>query len=1260
MRLHLTIQRHGLPVTRILWTTSPHSLFGPNASNGSPMIPAAASAITSTRLPNALYSNGGYTFAQLLEDVNEVIPLETESVQFDEECSGQWGLEDYVVEVGGSECLHFMEVDGLLRDGDEVLIRALQIEDLRARRLSGRHQISGDGKHLIDGVPFGKPFLKRPTSSRPAITIPPRKKRRTTIAGWDYGVRYDDDADWEPPKRLLSNVEVDALRNSGNSEGEKAEGHGTTFQDDFQDYHEPEDDDDDGTIIRHPVDQESESDSDMSDTREGELEEELKALAEDSEAPPITKPEDQVKQQTESAPRALRPGPRTPSTTPKRDAPKVIQSTSTPADSRTDAKVVQFENEKPALKPESILVSKAKSPSVSSAGSVADDSDSSSLSTDSSGVSDSSSDQDSSSESGHSLSGSDDSDDSNESDDSDDSDDESTSESDDSSASESEDENISDSDTSVEAPIKNAPPGAGSLRTKKSNQRNKMRRRLAKLKELGALPAQADFAALREWENVHGCEYYIPETKPEPKSETKSGAKAEVNSKTRGDKKEQERAEFEARRQKLLQDLAAGGVDVSVTPETENVPPHDENKRKRRSARDVSVNGNTDSDSSKRRTLDVASSRRMLFGSLGVRAPRNKEDEDATRRKLAANITHIPSRKSVSQDAETGHESDLEHNWEERLTIRATECIYNDIELTAPPFPFEQRWDHDASNIIRQRKGRGKKRKRRQQLQVYDAGEEEYGNWEDSYFDGDDQLNYDDTEQLNGEHQAEYEAEEPAEDLPVLPANHLTLPDLSEDHLQRASVIAFKQLDLSKATNWQPTVSEYRVAEIHDVYEDNILKIRLAKRDRRQIADVDPDEVGNDKPYYTGFEMPGLEDDAAEDDGFRELSFADFIEPKLLRAAPAAGTGDAEKPSISHAAEESTTPKITTPARIEATAARDGDEDGQRPAPAAGDKPADSGPNKPILQETVNSSKSLAGDSSPVLSPQFHGFQSPPPTGCAKKASGSASNLIADAEPIPDGGADRQPDVLLPPDKNSPNTLDSPQRPDGVNLGRAADASNDDLQMISSPLSVLSFNQLMNRYFPAKRERSDTPPSNQQAQGEEARPSSRSSTSSMVPNPFFEIGRAREEGQQELSSQPSEGIGVTAGDTTLDLQSLVGSSSTPPSGQRSVQKNSKWKDTEDSSLISVVPESMIPPVVPQPNSPGTPGSESIVVDLTQSSPPVSPGGSDRDFGRSQRLPQGPGWVQKHVPPTQRRTRQSLARLRGKSREGLGLESNPSR
>lgn len=121
MRLHLIIQRHGLPVTRILWTTS--SSARPYASPSLNAQPApSASAVVSTRTPNAAFSShGGYTIAQLLEDVNEVVPLETEPAVFNDETTGQWGLEDYVVEVAGSECLHFMDVEGLLRDGDEVV-----------------------------------------------------------------------------------------------------------------------------------------------------------------------------------------------------------------------------------------------------------------------------------------------------------------------------------------------------------------------------------------------------------------------------------------------------------------------------------------------------------------------------------------------------------------------------------------------------------------------------------------------------------------------------------------------------------------------------------------------------------------------------------------------------------------------------------------------------------------------------------------------------------------------------------------------------------------------------------------------------------------------------------------------------------------------------------------------------------------------------------------------------------------------------------
>lgn len=63
-------------------------------------------------------------------------------------------------------------------------MRPLQTTDIRFRKISGRHQISADGKHLFDGVAFGRPFLQ--LASRPPIRIPPRKKRRIT---------YDEDKD---------------------------------------------------------------------------------------------------------------------------------------------------------------------------------------------------------------------------------------------------------------------------------------------------------------------------------------------------------------------------------------------------------------------------------------------------------------------------------------------------------------------------------------------------------------------------------------------------------------------------------------------------------------------------------------------------------------------------------------------------------------------------------------------------------------------------------------------------------------------------------------------------------------------------------------------------------------------------------------------------------------------------------------------------------------------------------------------------------
>ncbi|KAJ5935737.1 hypothetical protein N7466_005284 [Penicillium verhagenii] len=813
MRLHLVISRHGLPATRVLWTTTAAASLGEFGTRGA----APASVIASSRNPNVAFSNGGYTIAQLLEDVNEVVPLETEPSVFDPEFSGQWGLEDYVVEVGGSECLHFMEVEGLLRDGDEVVIRALQLADLRARRLCGRHQIATDGKHLIDGVPFGLPFLKRATTSRPAITIPPRKKRRTVFSsGWDQdaGFEYGDpnpadeegDGEWLPPTDTGFGKELSVLPVE----------HDMSM----------------GTVIRHPIDYSADEDSDDGyEPEEDELESELKALKEDFEEP--VQNFDDIRNQTQQAGELLVGRPNSAGNRPG--------SAST-------------------LPGGSLKVASAPKEELDDENSDASDSSSS----------DSSSDD-------------------------------------------------SSSEEEMLTPNKArrslmAPPGQGTIRTKKSNTRYKLRRRLSKLKEIGQLPSNADFAALRTWEEENGG-WHFPE---EPSIMSVTVSKEE--------KKEQAQREFEAKRQQLLRDLAACGHDVEDTSGKENVPPRTSTVSAP-AVPDSVVLEETKSETpeterANRRTLDIASSQRLLFGSLGVRAPKTKEDEEAIMSKLAAQASRVQKKRAekppVEEELPMEEESDDGIvNWEDKLNIKATECVFDDITLTAPPFPFQNRWDSEADAIIRGRLGWNKKRKRKHRVQVYDGAEEYYeGQYEDDAYNAEQEyedhaynteqgyedhaynteqgyegadnheitLNYDEEEQEPETSFHEQAHMATVDDLPVFPDDSDCVTDLLECEVKPGAIIAFRQLDMSKATNWQPRMSDYRVAEVQKV-ENNIIHVRLAIRD--WIHKEEPVESEDDgRRLYSGFEMPGFDDEEGEDDGHRELVYTELSDPKLLKPGP--------------------------------------------------------------------------------------------------------------------------------------------------------------------------------------------------------------------------------------------------------------------------------------------------------------------------------------------------------------------------------------
>ncbi|KAG5943553.1 hypothetical protein E4U59_000264 [Claviceps monticola] len=174
IRLRLAVRRHGVPEVKLVW-------------------PCERSA--------------DLTIAKLVASVNEVVPLE---------CS-EWGLEDYAVELVGAdgdsyECLHFQLVAQILKDEDQLIIRSLLTDDVRRRRISGRYQISADGKHLFDGVPFGRPRLRAPRD-RPAIELPPRKRARIEAYEMEAG-------EPEPEEMLMLDAPPEHHDDDGDGDGD--------------------------------------------------------------------------------------------------------------------------------------------------------------------------------------------------------------------------------------------------------------------------------------------------------------------------------------------------------------------------------------------------------------------------------------------------------------------------------------------------------------------------------------------------------------------------------------------------------------------------------------------------------------------------------------------------------------------------------------------------------------------------------------------------------------------------------------------------------------------------------------------------------------------------------------------------------------------------------------------------------------------------------------------------------------------------------
>ncbi|MCJ1476463.1 hypothetical protein MMC13_005129 [Lambiella insularis] len=1079
MRLKLTVERQEHPPTRILWNAD-------------------------TLRPNHTGDRGHTTIAQLLEQINEVIQLE----------AADWGLDDYVVEVNGYECFHFCSIQ-IFKEDEEVTVRPLQASDLRYRKISGRHQISVDGKHLIDGVAFGRPFLRR--TDRPAIRIPPRKRIRLT---------YNDDENEAFSSELLNRQQILVRSNSNDADNEDSEDDeedadyainqsddtdlASELDDLVQDLHhdvkgfEGAAEEHSGRITRsrmrgegeglgiqslEPLDLFEHDQSQYAGKYHNPLLDQY-YQEESAQRRKKTKHKRGIKDQRLSANTVSKINPtlhlsrRSSSTSLKGvrfednevETPATIRqiSDSGPEDdegsfSHNGSAAVLTESNKENVQPGYMArhrgsvhydidgkvsyTSDDESPNAHDSSSVSSDTDS--TSSDGSSESSFSPDNSSSPEENKSpdrhfrdtqVDGG-------------------SQESFSSLVNQSEDLEMAPQPSSIAVP-----PGQGKSRTKKRNERRRVRTKIQYLKRIGVLSSKANTQDYDMWlrqrragnealyedvevddgdtsmafeqrkknlldsvrfggsaanvdvgfetgdEDFHGSELHRDaaehsitemnatqsvghnsssplmaertypnwcnrDNKYHPVgrsildngtilakedactqcikhnyecvawSERAACARCAAQGNTRG--------MCDLRRKRQIDEIidALSAVDEvrsstgnngdeimtdHINPQVSTVVASNTMPNIAPSSALVEssvVAAPLSTTPKKRARLDLPSSRRLLFGSLGLRAPKTKEEEIKLREQIMKNAKptlQVTKNMQLAPNAISSDNDKEDESWKDRIILKAVECCYEGVELSTPPFPFVQRWDPQQQwgNGEAKSGGKTRKRKRNQKSNPYDEDKNRMGNRVEYYHqdeaDDDDDI-YDapckgpepdefasktsserlatvdsgnqsaqpyNNEQLQNAVDEQLMRDTKVHDMDDVPLDS-EIPNSLEDDLQQlpedlstlypltvnaalpGTTIAFKQLDMSQETSWQPRVSEYRTAIINKVLESGSFELALAQRDRPRRDKLYDTDTG--ERIYSKFEMPDYEDEEVDEgSGILHLSLANMIDPKLV------------------------------------------------------------------------------------------------------------------------------------------------------------------------------------------------------------------------------------------------------------------------------------------------------------------------------------------------------------------------------------------
>ena len=886
------------------------------------------------------------TVAEVLKELHNVVPLEDEN--------GHWGLEDYVVELAvaqqphithdtsnGSEhvsrqlvrrtsspslqshsapkryeLLHYMLVEDVLQDGDEVVIRPLASQEVTEQELGGRRQIRADGRHLIDGIAWGRKRLKSDTG-RPEVDIPPRKKRRLET----------EDVSNKRPRLIENGPSSDDEDDNFLPDANGDEGAALMIKE----YAEFEDADADKTSDAGDSDTSSDGsdedamDEDTSDSDSG-LEDELEGLLEDANEglDALEKGRDVFLDFRST--RSSKPPTPTKSGKTKRDAgargddddasdnSADFEGFSTPGSGRKHS----------ARSPRG-AANAAKDESTSSESSSESDSDSDETSSSGSGSESSSassvaeqnikktlqsevrrprrkvvaaidgSDSDSSTSTSSNDSNSDspghdvlmlkEEEDTSSSDSSSDTDSDSGLSDSTSSSESSEDEEEPELErNSVELPTPNAkllepfklpsatrakpsvigqsPPGFGTQRTHNNNTRVKRRRQLTELKEKGLLGSDADFSALDAYLAAQvGAELADRDVEARKVTLIEELDSGRGSSDDDMDTREEEKND------------KADSVDVTAHERPETVEGAND-EALGRTPPNVNIQEESVSESPKKRArLDVASTRRLVFGALGVRAPTTPAAEQALREKLSQTGRKQVQPAEIQADSvqESGAFTAANDNdWESRVIISAVECEALGLKLKPPPFPFKQGWDHEAKARLKRYRSTG----RLQDLQ----GEEDVSQYapDVSMVDTEAEVRTPTIESRT------VSADHIEQDDITYPADISILADLKTEHVVPGTIIAFRELHITPSN--EPEISDYRIARIMTVDQDGVLSLHLSKRDRDAALQAKYDPVTGERSY-SRFDLQTEDEDLVDDEGDLTKSLEELLETKLVELA---------------------------------------------------------------------------------------------------------------------------------------------------------------------------------------------------------------------------------------------------------------------------------------------------------------------------------------------------------------------------------------